>query len=117
MDSYLYGGAGFDANATGFDDVYILTLPSFTWIKWWPSSPGAGKPHNTLSCNVVDGAQMLIIGGSFPLSNDCDSPTTWGTHNLDLGKQNSAGAMWHDYQPNLTTYAVPSEIIAVVGGS
>ncbi|RDW91632.1 hypothetical protein BP5796_02797 [Coleophoma crateriformis] len=114
---YLYGGAGFDANSTGFDDVYILTLPSFTWIKWWPSTPGTGKPHNTLSCNVIDGAQMIIVGGTFPLSSDCDSPTTWGTHNLDLGKQNSAGAMWHDYQPNLTSYSVPSEIIAVVGGS
>ncbi|QSZ31615.1 hypothetical protein DSL72_001182 [Monilinia vaccinii-corymbosi] len=27
---YLYGGAGFGANASGYDDIYILSLPSFT---------------------------------------------------------------------------------------
>ena len=28
---YLYSGRG--ANGTAFDDVYVLSLPSFTWIK------------------------------------------------------------------------------------
>lgn len=117
MFSYLYGGAGFGANASGFDDVYILSLPSFTWIQWWPTSPGVGKPHHTLTCNVIDGAQMLIIGGTFPLSDACDSQSSWGTHNLDMGKQNPGNAMWYDYQPNITSYVVPEEIISVVGGS
>lgn len=114
---YLYGGAGIGPNTTGFDDVYILTLPSFTWIKWWPTSPGVGNPHHSLTCNVIDGAQMLIIGGTFPLSENCDSPLTWGTHNLDLGQQNPAQAMWYDYQLNITSYIVPTGIISVVGGS
>src|SRR2546423_846018 len=74
---YLYGGAGFDSNATGFDDVYILSMPSFQWIKWWPTVANTGHPHNSLSCNVVDNAQMLIIGGTFPAPGDsamCDAP-------------------------------------------
>ncbi len=114
MDRYLYGGLGFGANYTGFDDVYILSLPSFQWIKWWQGS-GAGNPHNSLTCNVVNSGQMLIIGGTFPLSEACDSPATWGTHNLDLGKQ--TGVMWNDYQLNITSYVVPPEIISVIGGS
>jgi hypothetical protein len=33
---YLYGGNSVPAEGgPGFDDVYILTLPSFTWIKWY----------------------------------------------------------------------------------
>lgn len=111
---YLYGGLGFGANYSGFDDVYILSLPSFTWIKWWEGS-GVGNPHNSLTCNVVNSGQMLIIGGTFPLTENCDSPPTWGTHNLDLGKQ--SGKMWNDYQINITSYVVPSEVISVVGGS
>ncbi|KAK0106774.1 hypothetical protein ONS95_003498 [Cadophora gregata] len=111
---YLYGGKGFGANETGFDDVYILTMPSFKWIRWWESSDG-GKPHHSLSCNVVGGGQMLIIGGSFPLNDECDSPVTWGTHNLDLGKV--SGKMWNDYSLNITSYVVPPEVISVVGGS
>ncbi|ERF76451.1 hypothetical protein EPUS_07331 [Endocarpon pusillum Z07020] len=114
---YLYGGAGFAENATGFDDVYILTLPSFTWIKWYPTEPGPGSPHNSLSCNVVDNAQMLIIGGTFPATDACDAPDVVGTHNLDLGKNNPDQAKWNLFNPNLTTYNVPSEIISVVGGS
>ncbi|KAJ8060016.1 hypothetical protein OCU04_011627 [Sclerotinia nivalis] len=114
---YLYGGAGFGANASGFDDVYILSLPSFTWIKWWENTPGDARPHNMLSCNVVDGAQMLIVGGSFPLDQStCDSPNSWGTHNLNLNEP-VKGLPWNTYQPNLTSYAVPSVIISVVGGS
>ncbi|RAL64513.1 hypothetical protein DID88_001988 [Monilinia fructigena] len=70
---YLYGGAGFGANASGYDDVYILSLPSFTWIKWW-SNTDSPKPHNMLSCNVIDGTQMLIVGGSFPKDQStCDT--------------------------------------------
>jgi hypothetical protein len=112
--SYLYGGLGFDGNATGFDDVFVLSLPSFKWIKWWEGS-GVGKPHHSLTCNVVRGGQMLIIGGSFPLSDTCDSPATWGVHNLDLGKQ--SGKMWVEYQLNVTSYVVPSEVVSAVGGS
>jgi Kelch motif len=54
---YLYGGMGFGANVSGYDDVYILSMPSFTWIKWWSSDPTSAKPHNSLTCNVIDGAQ------------------------------------------------------------
>lgn len=114
--SYLYGGKGFGVNATGFDDVYILTMPSFEWIKWYPTAPGPGAPHNTLTCNVIDGAQMLVIGGTFPATDQCDARDVWGTHNLNLGKNDPTNAMWALYQPNLTTYNVPPEIIKVVGG-
>ena len=114
FNSYLYGGLGFGDNSAGYDDVYILSLPSFQWVKWWEGS-GTGNPHNSLTCNVVNSGQMLIIGGTFPLSTDCDSPAVWGTHNLDLGKV--SGSMWHPYEPNITSYVVPPEIISVVGGS
>ena len=76
--SYLYGGLGFGNESAGFDDVYVLSLPSFTWIKMYPRPGGSvvqQYPHNMLSCNVIDKGQMLIIGGSFPLDQTtCDAP-------------------------------------------
>jgi len=116
---YLYGGAGFGVNATGFDDVYILSMPSFQWIKWWPTVPDAGHPHNSLSCNVVGNTQMLIIGGTFPAPGDadmCDAPNVWGTHNLDLCNKPSNEPPWQTFNSNLTNYTVPSEIVDVIGG-
>lgn len=83
-------------------------------VPWWKGS-GIGNPHHSLTCNVVNQGQMLVVGGSHPLNDDCDSPPTWGTHNMDLGK--SSGSQWHPYMLNVTSYVVPPEIIAVVGGS
>ncbi|KAI9811507.1 MAG: hypothetical protein M1832_000882 [Thelocarpon impressellum] len=115
---YLYGGMGMEPNTVGFDDVYILSLPSFTWLKWYPTEPGTqAYPHHSLSCNVINGAQMLIIGGSFPTSSACDAPTVWGTHNLNLGKDNAANSQWALFQTNLTKYRVPEELIAKIGGT
>lgn len=55
---YLYGGLGVPPDGVGFDDVYILSLPSFTWIKWWPSTPGVGNPHHSMTCNVINRSQV-----------------------------------------------------------
>lgn len=71
-----------------------------------------------MSCNVVNNrSQMLIIGGTFPLTQDCDVSPQWGTHNLVLGQQSDPRASpWELFSPNFTTYAVPDIILSVVGG-
>lgn len=114
---YLYGGFGFGENSTGFDDVYILTLPTFEWIKWYPDAPGASAPHGLLTCNVVDKAQMIVMGGNFTNSTACDVPTLGAQHNLNLGQVNYLNDKWFQYLPNLTNYSVPSAILSVTGGS
>jgi len=48
------------------------------------------------------------------MTDACDSKETWGTHNLDLGKQ--SGSIWHPFELNVTSYVVPPEVISVVGG-
>ncbi|KAE8354609.1 hypothetical protein BDV28DRAFT_156106 [Aspergillus coremiiformis] len=113
---YFYGGLSI-AEGPGFDDVYILTLPSFRWIKWYPVAPGPGYPHHSMSCTVIDGAQMIVMGGTYPNSTDCDVPKVIGMHNMYLGKQNPQNAIWARFRPNITTYQVPTEIISVIGGS
>ncbi|KAH7252247.1 hypothetical protein BKA59DRAFT_525623 [Fusarium tricinctum] len=114
---YLYGGAGEEEGSVGFDDIYILTLPSFTWIKMYPDGNGIGDyPHHSFTCNVVNEAQMLIHGGFFPLNDDCDVPDQWGLHDMSLGRQNKDKAPWMLYDPDLTKYAVPTDVISVIGG-
>jgi hypothetical protein len=114
---YLYGGFGFGENTTGFDDVWILTLPTFEWIKWYPDAPGASAPHGLLTCNVIDNAQMIVMGGNFTNSTDCDVPKVGAQHNLNLGQVDADNAKWYQYLPNLTSYAVPPALVSVVGGS
>ncbi|KAF1347039.1 hypothetical protein BDV97DRAFT_371569 [Delphinella strobiligena] len=117
---YLYGGLSMPPNTMGFDDVYILTIPSFTWIKWYPSTNGTGtSPHHSLSCNVIDGSQMIIMGGTFPNSSNiqCDAKQIYGQHNLNLGQQDPQDAEWFVFLPNVTSYQVPATINSVISGS
>ncbi|EWY81908.1 hypothetical protein FOYG_16114 [Fusarium oxysporum NRRL 32931] len=119
---YIYGGGGFPPDTTGYDDIYILTIPSFQWIRGpYPTyKNGTGSyPKSMMSCNVVDDAQMLVIGGTYSNATDkvCDVPEIQGTHNMNLGKQNKEDAIWALYQPNLTTYIVPIDIRTAVGGN
>jgi hypothetical protein len=71
-----------------------------------------------MTCDVVDNAQMIVIGGTY--SNDttymCDADIVWGTHNMNLGEENPDKAMWAAYTPTLTTYTVPDDILTAVGG-
>ncbi|KAF2266706.1 hypothetical protein CC78DRAFT_123705 [Lojkania enalia] len=113
---YLYGGFGVD-NATGFDDAYILSMPSFTWIRAWPIGDTAAEfPHGGCSANVIQRDQMLIIGGWFTTSDQCDSPNSWGQHNMNLGYNGAARSLWDKYNPEISAYFVPSPVISVVGG-
>lgn len=59
---------------------------------------------------------MLIMGGNFTYTTDCDIPSVQGQHNLNLGQENSADDKWYSYLPNLTDYVVPPAILEVVGG-
>lgn len=106
-------------DTTGFDDVYILTIPSFQWIKMYPTDGNATGtyPHHSLSCDIIDNAQMIVIGGTFPSLDICDAPTQHGVHNIDLGQQNHKKAVWEIFAANLTNYAVPDVLISAIGGS
>lgn len=46
--------------AIPYDEVYVLTLPGFYWIK---ASYDALNPRHGLTCNSVGGGQILTIGG------------------------------------------------------
>jgi hypothetical protein len=119
LTSYLYGGYGF-GNRPAYDDVYILSLPSFTWIKVFPLDGSDSKPsqvgHGGCSANVINRAQMLVVGGWFPLFDKCDTPEGQGQHNMVLGYNGGDSKLWDKFDPQLDDYVVPSPIIAAIGG-
>lgn len=54
------------------------------------------------------------MGGSFPNTQDCDATIQLGTHNLDLSGNKSH--LWDSFNTTKTTYSIPPEIIARIGG-
>ncbi|KAI5779290.1 hypothetical protein EDC01DRAFT_311134 [Geopyxis carbonaria] len=119
---YITAGMGFGENKTGYDDIYILTIPAFKWIKVYPvpgttRAPEDAYPSYDMSCNVVRN-NLLVIGGQFPADPDvnaCDVANDVGVHNIVLSKDPD-GEFWGLYNPNLTSYRVPSEITSIIGG-
>ncbi|KAI4161582.1 MAG: hypothetical protein LQ342_004723 [Letrouitia transgressa] len=59
---FLYGGdnGNLGSDAIPYDEIFILTLPAFNWIRvdYPPEHPRAGH-----SCNAVGGSQIISIGG------------------------------------------------------
>ena len=72
---YVYGGQNLIPykNQTQFSDMWILTIPSFTWIEvdtTGQSVPPARVGH---TCNVWDG-QIVVVGGyNTDLAGGCES--------------------------------------------
>ncbi len=72
---YLYGGQSLTPyeDQEQYDDMWILTVPSFTWIKVpfdGQSKPSARAGH---SCHAWD-SQMIVVGGYVGKDISCDSP-------------------------------------------
>ncbi|KAH7125767.1 hypothetical protein B0J11DRAFT_615097 [Dendryphion nanum] len=116
---YVYGGIG--ANGTALGDLWILSLPSFKWIAWYPYPPqqrfNFGKAWS--SCNVISKSQMIVMGGFVTNASrtECDDPLVQGQHGILLGQESiEENALWHRLMANVSTYRVPRNISAVIGG-
>ena len=113
-------------NVTAFNDVYVLTLPTFQWVKIFPGHQGNATydyGHYSASCNMVKGhSQMMVIGGTYPNSDMCDlAPDIWAQHNIWTGGVNNTGQppqdiYWAQYSSNVTSNVVPVDVYGLVGG-
>lgn len=104
--------------------MYILSIPSFTWIKVSDGDdehkPSARAGH---ACHLRDG-QMIVVGG-YTGGNTCDSPGIYVFNATSLTWQSSFKALDHDpdFYPensvlgNSFGYQVPAPVAGVIGGS
>ncbi|KJX96420.1 kelch repeat protein [Zymoseptoria brevis] len=73
---YMFGGQNLIpyGNQTQYDDMWILTLPSFTWIKVDQGGQSVPPGRSGHTCNVWD-AQMVMVGGyTGDQTLTCESP-------------------------------------------
>src|SRR5690242_12537663 len=58
---YMYGGWDPTSETIKYyDDMYVLSLPSFTWVKMFEGE----SPRYGHTCHLAAGRQLLTIGGS-----------------------------------------------------
>ncbi|CUS11659.1 unnamed protein product [Tuber aestivum] len=116
---FVHGGT--DGSPTSYSDTYVLSLPSFEWIKADPGSDTQGRlGHN---CHMTTRHKILIIGGR---SRDQEIPIwpNWerGACNkysvINVFDTNTMG--WQDFwDPNdgSTKFKVNKVITTVIGGN
>lgn len=127
---YLYGGQNLIpyGDQIQYDDMWILTIPSFTWIEvdtTGQSVPPARVGH---TCNIWDG-QIVVIGGYTGPDLSCDSGfyvfsasnLTWQNQFTALSggnDQNQQVAQQHDSSGLSGSYGyqVPGAVQSVIGG-
>jgi hypothetical protein len=103
----------FNVHSKGESDislVWVLTLPSFQWLNVYTGN----SPRYSMTCHPVGGRQMIVVGGSASshVNATCDS-VKQGLVILDM----TDIAWGTDYDASPAPYQVPSQVIAMIGGT
>jgi len=106
---YLYGGRG--PNNVFYDNVYVLSIPSFIWTKVF--GPGL-SPRYDHTCHVI-GRQMITVGGGSPaFASDPQSYCDWEEKGVAV--LHMSNTIWGSvYSINAVNYSVPDMVSAKVG--
>lgn len=108
---YIYGGYnGQDSTTAPYDDVYILSLPSFIWIRAYTGNSRHGRSGH--QCFGVLPSHMLVVGGLYKDPSICLDGGILQTFSLnDLEFQTT-------YSPEaVEEYLVPSVVSQQIGGT
>ena len=107
---YIYGGYdGLNSVDAPSDDVWILSIPSFTWIKAYSGNQAHGRSAHKCVTPYPD--QMLVIGGVHQSQATCVENIIQVFNLNTLEFQDSyTPSTWSPYQ-------VPSVVTTVIGGN
>ncbi|KAH7363564.1 hypothetical protein B0T11DRAFT_94760 [Plectosphaerella cucumerina] len=113
INIYLYGGyPGVDPTVEMNDEVWVLSLPSFTWTRLSEGRLGQGRSGH--KCFMPYPDQMMVVGGMTSLAGDDLTclPSLIQVYNLTSGR-------WMDgYDPDKHAhYGVPAAVREVIGGN
>ncbi|KAF2134810.1 hypothetical protein P153DRAFT_362543 [Dothidotthia symphoricarpi CBS 119687] len=91
---YMFGGQDLQTVQTQKDDMWILSVPSFTWIKvdQQGQTPYARAGH---ACHVWDG-QMVVVGGYIGTEIGCEYPGIYVFNMTSLSWANQFTALTGD---------------------
>jgi hypothetical protein len=81
---YMFGGQNLTpaGNQTQYDDMWILSVPSFTWIEVDTSGQSVPYGRSGHTCDIWNG-QMVMVGGYVGDQLSCESP---GIYVFDLSQ-------------------------------
>ena len=107
--SYVYGGRG--VNSQVFDDIYVLSLPSFIWTKIYQGN----SPRHSHSCHRL-GSRLMVSVGGISSFNTTAAPCDWETKGVAIFDMSNV--TWSSfYDQSAPSYTVPTAVVAKIGGT
>lgn len=111
---YMFGGSWADDERSAYNDMWILSLPSFKWFKVeYPTQASwqiaGGRTSHT--CQIIGNRQMAIIGGgrSAEAHDQC--------RNTSLFVFDMSTLSWRNgFDSTQEAYVLPALITDVIGG-
>lgn len=129
---YMFGGQNLTpyGSQTQYNDMWILTIPSFTWIQVDTSQQSVPPARAGHTCNIWN-AQMIVVGGYVGTELSCDSPGIYVFNASSLQWESTYTALTggdplnrqksQENDPNAIQgsygYQVPEVVISVIGGN
>lgn len=122
---YIYGGQNLVPykEQVQYSDMYILSIPSFTWVKVPDGAENAPAARAGHTCKMRDG-QMIVLGGFTGVGAPCESPGVWVFNAGTLKWQDGFNQL--SEKPDLNAdnsvlagsfgYKVPEIVYKVIGG-
>lgn len=105
---YMYGGR---SNGAIFDDIYVLSIPSFTWVKVFVGE----SARWSVTCHFIPPRQMITIGGGGDSTTDIAADCDWEYKSLAVLDMSTIG--WSStYDANAAPYKIPDSVVKVIGG-
>lgn len=129
---YMFGGQNLTpyGSQTQYNDMWILTVPSFTWIQVNTDNQSVPPPRAGHTCNIWN-AQMVVVGGYVGQDLSCDSPGIYVFNASSLQWESTYVALEggdplnrqpsQKHDPNAIQgsygYQVPEVVVSIVGGN
>ncbi|KAI9668508.1 MAG: hypothetical protein M1829_005325 [Trizodia sp. TS-e1964] len=119
----IYGG--FDMKVPrAFEDIYVLSIPSFRWIKVNDASnPGNAEYTNSNvgrqghKCVLWKDSQMIVLGGGIKIGPNDGNAQGCNTDYPPIKVLNTANFTWQSrFDPKGAAYEVPKVVYDVIGG-
>ena len=113
----MYGGR--EGAGQYFDDVSVLSLPSFIWIQVYQNN----SPRFSHTCHLVGSRTLLTVGGlesieqieKSPNNTDGLLPCDWEIKGV--GVLNISSIHWGSaYDAEAPSHEVPTQVFSTIGG-
>lgn len=118
----IYGGWDLFMNRA-FEEVYVLSIPSFRWIKIDDQAtnkevklPGQ-IGRKDMTCQIHGDRQMLVLGGGVNLGKNEVNGHTCNTSYPAIRLLDTTTFAWLDqYRSDVEPYGVPQVVYNIIGG-